>query len=190
MDDKKYILDIEGKIALLRNEIQNINGRGLVQSGVIPYIKTNISQLPFDIENLDINSSLFEVKDFLLDEYHKAKNRKIIPMPGIEATFCYDFLTNVSTWCGPMQLIYGWDDRYDASFEEVLEFIAVKDQQRFEDIAFGMVGKKSHVITKPLLLCNGHTIIEEYNFLYHGGDYERKSPILLQGKTTLVKTHR
>ena len=49
-----------------------------------------------------------------------------------------------------------------------------------------MVGKKAHVVTEPILLENGNQIIEEYNYLYHSGDYKKRSPVLLQGRTTLI----
>ena len=64
--------------------------------------------------------------------------------------------------------------------------VVKKDKDEFEDRIFGSIGKESHVITKPILLENGNQIIEEYNFLYHGGDYEHRSPLLLQGNTRLV----
>ena len=69
---------------------------------------------------------------------------------------------------------------------EILNFIVDSDKQRFQDVAFGMVGKKAHVVTEPILLENGNQIIEEYNYLYHSGDYKKRSPVLLQGRTTLI----
>ena len=86
----------------------------------------------------------------------------------------------------PLQLIYGWLERYDASFEEILGYIVDSDKQRFQEVVFGNVCKKNNIVTEAILLENGNQIIEEYNYLYHGGDYEKRSPILLQGKTTLI----
>ena len=39
---------------------------------------------------------------------------------------------------------------------------------------------------EAILLENGNQIIEEYTYLHQSGDYEKRSPILLQGKTTLT----
>ena len=60
------------------------------------------------------------------------------------------------------------------------------DKQRFEDSVFASIGRESRVVTKPILLENGNQIIEEHTYLYQSGDYEKRSPILLQGKTTLI----
>ena len=64
--------------------------------------------------------------------------------------------------------------------------VVKKDKQRFEDLIFDSIGKESHVITEPILIENGNQIIEEYTYLYQGDDHEKRSPILLQGKTTLI----
>jgi len=72
------------------------------------------------------------------------------------------------------------------NFEEVLKLVINEDKQRFEGVFFASIGRESYVVTKPLLLENGNQIIEDYTYLYHGGDYEKRSPILLQGKTTLI----
>ena len=86
-----------------------------------------------------------------------------------------------------MHLIWGWEDQCNGNFEEVLKMVIKKDKQRFEDLVFDSIGKESHVITEPILIENGNQIVEEYNFLYHNGDYERRSPLLLQGHTRLIR---
>ena len=122
----------------------------------------------------------------MLEEYNQSKSRKIIPMPGLEASFCYDFKKNEWWSKGPMHLIWGWEDQCNGNFEEVLKLVIDEDKQRFEDGVFGSIGKESRVVTRPILLENGNQIIEEYTYLYQGDDYEKRSPILLQGKTTLI----
>ena len=72
------------------------------------------------------------------------------------------------------------------TFEEVLDLVVFEDKQRFQDLVFGSVGKKNRVVTEPILLENGNTVIGEYNYLYHKDDYEKRSPRLLQGKTKLI----
>ena len=187
MSKDEYIAVMEQNIKFLQKKINILDETNGSYKGMsIPEFKTHKSQLPLEISNFNQNNSNEIVKGHLMEGYREAKARKIIPIPGITANFCYDFSKNKSTWIGPMQFIYGWLERYDASFEEVLGFIVDSDKQRFQDVAFGNIGKKNYIATEAILLENGNQIIEEYNYLYHGGDYEKKSPILLQGKTTLI----
>lgn len=187
MSDDEYIAVMEQNIKLLQQKINVLDETNVSYKDMpLPEFKTHKSQLRFEISNFNQNNSNEIVKGHLMEGYHEAKERKIIPIPGITASFCYDFSKNKSTWIGPMQLIYGWPERYDASFEEVLGFIVDSDKQRFQDVAFGNVCKKNYIVTEAILLENGNQIIEEYIYLYHGGDYEKRSPILLQGKTTLI----
>ena len=187
MSKDEYIAVMEQNIKLLQQKINVLDETNVSYKEMPPpEFKTHKSQLPFEISNFNQNNANEIVKGHLMEGYREAKARKIIPMPGITATFCYDFSTNKSTWIGPMQLIYGWLERYDASFEEVLGFIVDSDKQRFQDVAFGNVCKKNYIVTEAILLENGNQVIEEYIYLYHGSDYEKRSPILLQGKTTLI----
>ena len=187
MSRNEYIEVLEQSIKLLQQKIEVLDERsGSYKHVTAPKFKTNKSQLPFKRNNLNQNISKEVIKGHLLEGYHEVKARKIIPMPGLTANFCYDFSKNESTWFGPMQLIYGWLERYDASFEEILGFIVDSDKQRFQDVAFGNIGKKNYIATEAILLENGNQIIEEYNYLYHSGDYDKRSPVLLQGKTTLI----
>ena len=86
-----------------------------------------------------------------------------------------------------MHLIWGWEDQCNGNFEEVLKMVINKDKQRFEDLVFNSIGKESHVITEPILIENGNQIVEEYNFLYNNDDYEHRSPLILQGRTKLIR---
>ena len=191
MSKDEYIAVMEENIKLLQQKINVLDEtNGLYKDMTIPEFKTNNSQLPFEINDFDQNNSKETIKGHFMEGYHEAKARKIIPMPGITATFCYDFSTNKSTWIGPMQLIYGWLERYDASFEEVLGLVVDSDKQRFQDVAFSNIGKKNYIVTDAILLKNGNQIREEYNYLYHDSDYEKRSPILLHGKTTLTGVNK
>ena len=187
MSKDEYIAVMEQNIKLLQQEINNLDETNVsYRDMTIPKFKTNNSQLPFEINDFDQNNSKEIVKGHLMEGYRKAKARKIIPMPGITTTFCYDFSTNKSTWIGPMQLIYGWEELYEPSFEKILGYVVDSDKQRFQEVVFANVCKKNYVVTEAILLENGNQVIEEYIYLYHGSDYEKRSPILLQGKTTLI----
>ena len=148
------------------------------------------SQLPFEINDFNQNNSEKIIKGHSLEGCHEAKARKIIPMPGLEASFCYDFSINEWWSKGPAHLIWGCEDQSNRNFEEVLKMVVSKDKQRFEDLFFNSIGKKSHVITEPILIKNGNQIVEEYNFLYHNGDYEHRSPLILQGHTKLIRINK
>ena len=177
------------KFKILKQNNKYFDKLGLLsRSSSLPNFQVNASQLPFD--DLSFMSKAFgeTIRSHLLKDYSDSIEKKVVPIPGLEADFCYDFSENTATWLGPMQLIYGFGKTCEASFEEILGLVVFRDKQRFQDVAFGSVGRESHVITKPILLENGNTIIEEYNFLYHKGDYEKRSPVLLQGKTKLVCT--
>ena len=50
--------------------------------------------LPIEINDFNQNNSKEIIKGHLIEGCHEAKARKIIPMPGLEASFCYDFLKN------------------------------------------------------------------------------------------------
>ena len=183
----EYIAAMEQNIKLLQQKINVLDETNVSYKEMPPpEFKIQKSQLPFEINDFNQNNSKEIIKGHLMEGYREAKVRKIIPMPGITASFCYDFSTNKSTWIGPMQLIYGWLERYDASFEEILGYVVDSDKQRFQEVVFDNVCKKNYIVTEAILLENGNQIIEEYNYLYHGGDYEKRSPILLQGKTTLI----
>ena len=187
MSKDEYIAVMEENIKLLQQKINVLDEtNGLYKDMTIPEFKTHKSQLPLEISNFNQNNSNEIVKDHLMGGYREAKARKIIPIPGITACFCYDFSKNKSTWIGPMQLIYGWDELYEPSFEKILGYVVDSDKQRFQEVVFANVHKKNYVVTEAILLENGNQIIEEYIYLYHGGDYEKRSPILLQGKTTLI----
>ena len=187
MSKDEYIAVMEQNIKLLRQKINVLDEiNGSYKDMTIPEFKTNNSQLPFEISNFNQNNANEIVKGHSMEGYREAKARKIIPMPGITATFCYDFSTNKSTWIGPMQLIYGWAELYEPSFEEILGYVVDSDKQRFQEVVFANVCKKNYVVTEAILLENGNQILEEYIYLYQGGDYEKRSPILLQGKTTLI----
>ena len=108
---------------------------------LISGFKTNKSQLPFKINDFNQNNSREIIKDDLMEGYHEAKARKIIPMPGLEASFCYDFSKNEWWAKGPMHLIYGWADQCNGNFEEVLKMVVKKDKQRFENLVFDSIGK-------------------------------------------------
>ena len=189
MSKDEYITVMEQNIKLLQQKINVLDEtNGSYKDLTIPEFKTNKSQLPFKKNDFNQNNFREITKGHLIEGYHEAKARKVIPMPGLEASFCYDFLKNELWSKGPMHLIYGWED--NSNFEEVLKMVIKKDKQRFEDLVFDSIGKKSHVITEPILIENGNQIIEEYNYLYHGGDYEKRSPLLLQGKTTLIRINQ
>ena len=144
MNKYEYIAVMEQNIKFLQQKI-NVQDEtnGPYEYIKNPELKIHKSQLPFEINDFNQNNSKGMIKGHLIEGYHEAKARKIIPMPGLTANFYYDFSKNVSTWIGPMQLIYGWLERYDASFEEVLGFIVDSDKQRFQDVAFGNIGKKN-----------------------------------------------
>lgn len=187
MSEDEYIAVMEQNIKLLQQKINVLDETNVSYKDMpLPEFKIHKSQLPLEISNFNQNNSNEIVKGHLMEGYREAKPRKIIPMPGITASFCYDFLKNKATWIGPMQFIYGWLERYDASFEEILGYIVDSDKQWFQEVVFGNVSKKNYIVTEAILLENGNQIIEEYIYLYHGGDYEKRSPILLQGKTTLI----
>ena len=187
MTSDEYIAAMEQNIKLLQKKINVLDEtNGLYKDMTIPESKTNKSQLPFEINDFNQNNSKEIIKGHLIEGYHEAKARKIIPMPGLTASFCYDFSKNEWWSKGPMHLIYGWEDQCNGNFEEVLKMVIKKDKQRFEDLVFYSIGKESRVITEPILIKNGNQIVEEYNFLYHNGDYERRSPLLLQGHTRLI----
>ena len=120
----------------------------------LPNFKTNKSQLPFESKNFKSQTFSETIRSLLLEESCNVMSKKIIPMPGLEASFCYDFLKNVSTLKGPMQLIYGLSETSEVSFDEILRLVILRDKQRFQDIALGMIGKKGRDVTKPILLKN------------------------------------
>lgn len=187
MDKEKYISAIEENIDFLQKQIRNLDAiTGSYKYIETPKIKGNKGQLSFEAKGFSSDEIRDRLKDYLLAEDREAQGRKIVPMPGLEASFCYDFVKNEWWAKGPTHLIWGFEDQRNSNFEEVIQMVVKKDENEFEDRIFGSIGKGSHVITKPILLENGNQIIEEYNFLYHGGDYEHRSPLLLQGKTKLV----
>ena len=141
MGKDEYIAVMEQNIKLLQQKINVLDEtNGSYKDMTIPKFKTNKSQLPFKINDFNQNNSREIIKDDLMEGYHEAKARKIIPMPGLEASFCYDFSINRATWIGLMQLIYGWRDLCDPTFEDVLGFVVDSDKQRFQDVAFGNIG--------------------------------------------------
>ena len=169
----EYITMMERKIEFLQSKINDLyETNGSYKDMTIPEFKTNNSQLPFEINDFDQNNSKEIIKGHLIEGYHEAKARKVIPMPGLEASFCYDFSKNEWWSKGPMHLIWGWEDQCNGNFEEVLKLVINADKQRFEGCVFASIGRESHVVTKPLLLENGNQIIGEYTYLYRGGDYE------------------
>jgi hypothetical protein len=187
MDIDLYIAELEDNIKNVKNKIKSLEvSSSLDCFSKIPIIKTCESQLPFKVIDFPLDFSIKNVKDHLLEGSNKFKDRKIIPIPGLEASFCYDFFENISTWQGPMQLIYGLGNTCESSFEEILGLVVFRDKQRFQDVVFDSVGRKNTVSTKPILLENGNIITEKYDFIYHKEDYERRSPILLQGKSRLI----
>ena len=187
MEQDKYIAAMEQNIKLLQKEIKNLDEiADPYKFTKIPEIKVHKSQLPFEVKGFSHDNSEERIKGHLLEEYNQSKSRKIVPMPGLMASFCYDFRKNEWWSKGRMHLIWGWEDQCNGNFDEVLKLVISADKQRFEGLVFGSIGRESYVVTKPLLLENGNQIVEEYNFLYHSGDYEKRSPILLQGKTTLI----
>ena len=187
MSKDEYIAVVEQNIKLLQQKINVLDEtNGSYKDMTIPEFKTNKGQLPFEINDFNQNNSKEIIKGHLIEGYHETKARQIIPMPGLTASFSYDFSKNEWWSKGPMHLIYGWGDQCSGNFEEVLKMVAKKDKQRFENLIFDSIGKESHVITEPILIENGNQIVEEYNFLYHNGDYERRSPLLLQGHTRLI----
>lgn len=187
MTSDEYIAAMEQNIKLLRQKINILDETNVSYKEMpLPEFKTHKSQLPFEINNFNQNNANEIVKGHLMEGYREAKARKIIPMPGITASFCYDFAKNEWWSKGPMHLIRGWQDQCNSNFEEVLKLVIDADKQRFEDGVFALVGRESHVVTRPILLENGNQIVEEYTYLYQGGDYKKRSPILLQGKTTLI----
>ena len=187
---QRYRLIAKAKaFTILKQKIKYFDKLGLpFRYSYLQKFHENTSHLPFD--DLSFMSKAFgeTIRSYLLEDYSYAIEKKIIPLPGLVADFCYDFHENTATWQGPMQFIYGFGETCEASFQEILGLVVFRDKQRFQDVAFNSVGKESYVITKPILLENGNTIIEEYYFLYHKGDYEKRSPVLLQGKTKLVST--
>ena len=187
MDKDENISNMELCIELLQKEIKNLDEIADSYKYItVPRIKTHRSQLSFDITDFSNDNSEERIKGHLLEEYNQSKSRKIIPMPGLEASFCYDFKKNEWWSKGPMHLIWGWEDQCNGNFEEVLKLVIDADKQRFEDGVFASIGRESRVATRPILIENGNQIIEEYTYLYQGDDYEKRSPILLQGKTTLI----
>ena len=159
MSKDEYIAVMEQNINLLRQKINVLDEtNGLYKDMTIPEFKTNNSQLPFEINDFDQNNSEEIIKGHLMEGYYEAKARKVIPMPGLEASFCYDFLKNEWWSKGPMHLIWGWEDQCNGNFEEVLQMIVNKDKQRFEDLIFDSIGKESHVITEPILIKNGKSV--------------------------------
>jgi hypothetical protein len=179
---------MEQNIKLLQQKINILDETNGSNKGMtIPEFKTNKSQLPFEINDFNQNNSREVIKGHLSEGCHEPKKRKVIPMPGLEASFCYEFLKNEWWSKGPMHLIWGWENKFNGNFEEVVKMVTKKDKQRFEDLVFDSIGKGSHVITEPILIENGNQIVEEYNFLYHNGDYEYRSPLLLQGHTKLIR---
>lgn len=187
MEQDKYIAVMEQNIKLLQKEIKTLDEIADPYKYITTLeIKAHKSQLPFDITGFSNDNSEERIKGHLLEEYNQSKNRKIVPMPGLEGSFCYDFAKNEWWSKGPMYLIWGWKDQCNGNFEEVLKMVINADKQRFEDCVFASIGRESHVATRPLLLENGNQIIEEYTYLYQSGDYEKRSPMLLQGKTTLI----
>ena len=187
MSKDEYITVMERKIKLLKSKINDLyETNGSYNDMTLPEFKTNKSQLPFETNDFNQNNSKEVIKGHLIEGYHEAKARKIIPMPGLTASFCYDFSKNEWWSKGPMHLIWGWEDQCNGNFEEVLKLVIDADKQRFEDGVFASIGRESRVVTRPILLENGNQIIEEYTYLYQGSAYEKRSPILLQGKTTLI----
>ena len=186
-----HIFELENSIEVFKKKIKNFDESvSQAKYHSLPYFKTNNSQLPFELQDFESEGLSGVIRDHLIHESCNALSKKVIPMPGLEANFCYDFLKNVYIFKGPMQLIYGLGNTSEASFEEILGLVVSRNKQRFQDIALCLVGKEDRVVTKPILLENGNTIIEEYNFVYHKGDYEKRSPVLLQGKTKLVSTRK
>ena len=92
MSKDEYIAVMEQNIKLLRQKINVLDEtNGLYKDMTIPEFKTHKSKLPFEISNFNQNNSNEIVKGHLMEEYREAKARKIIPMPGITASFFYDF---------------------------------------------------------------------------------------------------
>ena len=187
MSKDEYIAVMEQNIKLLQQKINVLDDtNGPYESIKIPEFKIHKSRLPSAINDFNQNNSKEIIKGHLMEGYREAKARKIIPIPGITASFCYDFSKNEWWSKGPMHLIWGWEDQCNGNFEEVLKLVIDADKQRFEDGVFASIGRESRVATRPILIENGNQIIEEYTYLYQSGDYEKRSPILLQGKTTLI----
>ena len=167
MSEDKYITVMERKIELLKSKINNLDEtNGSYKDMTIPEFKTHKSHLPFEKNDFNQNNYKEVIKGHLIEGYHKAKSRQIIPIPGLTASFCYDFKKNEWWSKGPMYLIWGWQDQCNSNFEEVLKLVINADKQRFEDCVFASIGRESHVVTRPILLENGNQIIEEYTYLY------------------------
>ena len=188
MDIDDRILELECYIEDFKKKIDYLDKSAFqVKYHSLPNFKTNKSQLPFESKNFKSQTFSETIRSLLIEESCNVLSKKITPMPGLEASFCYNFLKNVSTFKGPMQFIYGLSETSEVWFEEILRFAILRHKKRFQDMALGVIGKEDRVVTRPVLLENGNTIIEEYDFFYHNGDYEKKSPVLLQGKTKLIK---
>jgi len=187
MGTDEHIETVERNIKVLQEKIKTLDTLVAPYAHLtIPKIQVNKSQLPFVAKGFSHDNFRKRIKGYLHAEYQEHKERKIIPMPGIKAAFCYDFARNEWWTKGPMHLIWGWKDYCAGNFDEVLKLVVDEDKQPFQDLVFGSVGKENQVITEPIILENGNTIIEKYYFLYHKGDYEKRSPVLLQGTSELI----
>lgn len=187
MNGDKYIKELELRICLLKSKINVLDKKKASYKGMtIVEFETRKSQLPFEVKDFNRNNSRELTKVHSIEGYHEVKARKVFPIPGLTASFCYDYSKNEWSSYGLMHLIWGWEDKCKGNFEDLLKLVIKRDKQRFQDLIFNSIYKESHVITEPISLKNGNQIIEEYTYLYHGGDYEKKSPILLQGRTTLI----
>ena len=119
-------------------------------------------------------------------------SERSFPLPP-SATFSYDFKTGLSKPNKLTRLIYyiGKSCPFDYgkdlfTFEEVKSLIEPKDRQRFQDTLLNS-RKRKKVTTDTTRLVNGNAIVEVYNYIYHPGDHEMRSPISIEGETRLVE---
>jgi hypothetical protein len=94
---------------------------------------------------------------------------KIIKLPtrlkvGATGSFYFDVKNNKSYWDRNLYPILG-EAEGENTFENIVKLVDVKDRTKFQEMSVGHKGKETKVETSPILMRNGNTIIETYNFL-------------------------
>lgn len=117
-------------------------------------------------------------------ERRAIKSGKIITFP-IVGTFSYNFQFDRGVPDPMERKLLGLPDG-DLKYGDVLNCVDHKSRTIFEE-QVGTVGHADIVQTPDITMSNGNVVRETYLFKYHSEDYERSSPIEIEGLSCLVR---
>ena len=113
------------------------------------------------------------------------QNRKVIPIfekkPRV-GDFLYDIRAEKATVSDTLKQIWDFPSKV-INIGQIIDRVFYKHRTQFLEVAIDSVGKVDHVTTLAFTLDNGSKVYEHYRYIYHSEDYERKSPLFIEGKT-------